>query len=124
MAGGQSGGPAVAVAAGMALGALASDLGGSLRVPAAFTGTVGFKPSRGRLSKAGLITLSSRFDDPGFVTRAVADAALLTALLQGEVPLPLILSPPVLKSVFLRDSKALFLKIWGSSGQTLTREGI
>jgi aspartyl-tRNA(Asn)/glutamyl-tRNA(Gln) amidotransferase subunit A len=85
---------AVTVAAGMAYGALASDLGGSLRAPAAYTGIVGFKPSPGRLSKAGLITFAARFDIPGVVTRTVPDAALLTALLQGQVSTPLPLGYP------------------------------
>eukprot|EP00884_Botryococcus_braunii_P020047 jgi/Botrbrau1/6726/Bobra.0324s0016.2 len=84
VAGGLSSATAVAVAGGMAYGALSSDLGGSLRVPAAYTGVVGLRPSPGRLSKAGLITFSARFDEPGVVTRSVADAALLTAALQGE----------------------------------------
>jgi aspartyl-tRNA(Asn)/glutamyl-tRNA(Gln) amidotransferase subunit A len=77
IAGGSSGGSAVAVAAGLAAAATGSDTGGSVRIPAAFCGCVGFKPSFGRVSTAGLLGASPTFDHSGMLTRTVADALLL-----------------------------------------------
>eukprot|EP00241_Pyramimonas_parkeae_P002667 CAMPEP_0114248664 /NCGR_PEP_ID=MMETSP0058-20121206/13701_1 /TAXON_ID=36894 /ORGANISM="Pyramimonas parkeae, CCMP726" /LENGTH=512 /DNA_ID=CAMNT_0001362101 /DNA_START=284 /DNA_END=1823 /DNA_ORIENTATION=- len=85
--GGSSGGSAVAVATGCALGALGSDTGGSVRLPAAYTGVVGFKPSYGRLSRWGLVAYTSSLDTPGLMTNSVADARLLYTLLEGHDPL-------------------------------------
>jgi aspartyl-tRNA(Asn)/glutamyl-tRNA(Gln) amidotransferase subunit A len=77
IAGGSSGGSAVAVAAGLAAAATGSDTGGSVRIPAAFCGCVGFKPSFGRVSTAGLLGASPSFDHSGILTRTVADAVLI-----------------------------------------------
>ncbi|WP_174769813.1 amidase [Paraburkholderia bonniea] len=71
IAGGSTSGGAAAVARGLADLALGSDTSGSVRIPAAFCGVVGFKPTRGRISTAGLIPLSTSFDVPGLVTRDV-----------------------------------------------------
>ena len=75
--GGSSGGSAAAVALGTALGALGSDTGGSIRIPAALTGTVGFKPTFGRLETAGVFPLSPALDTVGPIARSVADCVIL-----------------------------------------------
>ena len=81
--GGSSGGFAAAVAAGLCHVALGSDTGGSIRQPAAFTGTVGFKPSYGRISRHGLIAYASSFDQIGPFAANVADAAKVMEVMAG-----------------------------------------
>jgi aspartyl-tRNA(Asn)/glutamyl-tRNA(Gln) amidotransferase subunit A len=84
--GGSSGGSASAVAARLCLGATATDTGGSIRQPAAFTGTVGLKPTYGRCSRWGIVAFASSLDQAGPFTRDVTDAALLLGAMVGEDP--------------------------------------
>ncbi|MFT6111607.1 MAG: aspartyl-tRNA(Asn)/glutamyl-tRNA(Gln) amidotransferase subunit A [Bacteroidia bacterium] len=81
--GGSSGGSAVAVQADLCLAALGSDTGGSIRQPAAFTGTIGVKPTYGRVSRNGLFAYASSFDQIGPITSSVSDSALLLELMAG-----------------------------------------
>ncbi len=83
-AGGTSGGSAVAVASGMALGALGTDTGGSVRAPSSFCGVVGLKPTYGAVSRFGLIAAVSSFDQAGPLARTVEDAELLFTTIRGE----------------------------------------
>ncbi|HVE49687.1 MAG TPA: amidase [Casimicrobiaceae bacterium] len=84
VAGGSSSGSAVAVAAGMAPAALGTDTGGSVRIPAALCGLVGFKPTYGRIALEGVVPLSPTLDSAGPITRTVDDAAMLVAAMAGE----------------------------------------
>ena len=84
--GGSSGGSAAAVAAGLCLGATATDTGGSIRQPAAFTGTVGIKPTYGRCSRWGVVAFASSLDQAGPIARTVEDAAILLKSMSGHDP--------------------------------------
>ena len=81
--GGSSGGSGAAVGAGLAIAALGSDTGGSIRQPACFCGCVGLKPSYGRVSRYGLTAYCSSFDQIGPMTKSVRDAALLLEVMAG-----------------------------------------
>src|SRR5260370_594558 len=84
--GGSSGGSAAAVAAQLCLGATATDTGGSIRQPAAFTGTVGVKPTYGRCSRWGIVAFASSLDQAGPMARTVEDAAILLTSMAGHDP--------------------------------------
>ncbi|WP_187371436.1 Asp-tRNA(Asn)/Glu-tRNA(Gln) amidotransferase subunit GatA [Methylobacterium oryzihabitans] len=84
--GGSSGGSAAAVAARLCLGATATDTGGSIRQPAAFTGTVGIKPTYGRCSRWGTVAFASSLDQAGPITRTVLDAAIMLTSMAGADP--------------------------------------
>jgi len=87
VSGGSSSGSGAAVAAGLAAGALGTDTGGSIRLPAACCGLVGLKPTYGRVSRAGVMPLSWSYDHIGPLTCTVRDAALLLGVIAGHDPL-------------------------------------
>ncbi len=92
--GGSSGGSAVSVAAGMALAAVGTDTGGSIRIPASCCGIVGLKPSYGEVSTSGVVPLSSSFDHVGPLALTVSDAWTVFRVLAGELaPQPLAPAP-------------------------------
>ncbi|MEL6587557.1 MAG: Asp-tRNA(Asn)/Glu-tRNA(Gln) amidotransferase subunit GatA [Pseudomonadota bacterium] len=84
--GGSSGGSAAAVAARLCLGATGTDTGGSIRQPAAFTGTVGIKPTYGRVSRWGIVAFASSLDQAGPMTRSVRDCAIMLGAMAGHDP--------------------------------------
>ncbi|HYC68643.1 Asp-tRNA(Asn)/Glu-tRNA(Gln) amidotransferase subunit GatA, partial [Brevundimonas sp.] len=84
--GGSSGGSAAAVAAELCLGATATDTGGSIRQPASFTGTVGIKPTYGRVSRWGVVAFASSLDQAGPIAKTVEDAAILLKSMAGHDP--------------------------------------
>jgi aspartyl-tRNA(Asn)/glutamyl-tRNA(Gln) amidotransferase subunit A len=84
--GGSSGGSAAAVAARLCYGATATDTGGSIRQPAAFTGTVGVKPTYGRCSRWGIVAFASSLDQAGAIARNVRDTAILLQSMAGHDP--------------------------------------
>ena len=84
--GGSSGGSAAAVAARLCFGATATDTGGSIRQPAAFTGTVGLKPTYGRCSRWGIVAFASSLDQAGPIARDVRDCAILMRSMAGHDP--------------------------------------
>jgi aspartyl-tRNA(Asn)/glutamyl-tRNA(Gln) amidotransferase subunit A len=84
--GGSSGGSAAAVAAGLCAAAMGSDTGGSIRIPASLCGTVGLKPTFGRISRAGIVPHSWSLDHAGPLSRSVEDAAILLDVLAGHDP--------------------------------------
>jgi len=97
MSGGSSSGSGAAVAAGMAMGALGTDTGGSIRIPSSLCGVTGLKPTYGRVSRRGVVPLSWSLDHVGPLARSAADAAILLKAIagrhagdetSGEVPVP------------------------------------
>ncbi|HUO22000.1 MAG TPA: Asp-tRNA(Asn)/Glu-tRNA(Gln) amidotransferase subunit GatA [Caulobacteraceae bacterium] len=84
--GGSSGGSAAAVAADLCLGATGTDTGGSIRQPAAFTGTVGIKPTYGRCSRWGIVAFASSLDQAGPIAKTVEDCAILLKSMSGHDP--------------------------------------
>ena len=100
--GGSSGGSGAAVAANLCFGALGSDTGGSIRIPAALCGVVGMKPTFGRVSKHGIFPLAWSLDHVGPITRTVEDNALMLSVLAGHDPEDLY-SVDLASEDFIRD---------------------
>ena len=96
--GGSSGGAAASVASDMALGAIGSETAGSIRLPAAWCGVVGLKPTYGRVSRYGVIAMASSTDSPGPLTKTVEDAALILEVLAGQDPKDATTSPLPVKN--------------------------
>lgn len=109
--GGSGGGSAAAVAAFMVPLAIGSDTGGSIRQPAAVTGTIGVKPTYGGTSRYGNVALASSLDQPGPCARTVLDAALLHAVIAGHDPMDStslnVAPPPVVEAARRADIKGL-----------------
>ena len=99
--GGSSSGAAVSVSDGMAAAAIGSDTGGSVRIPAAFCGLTGFKPTARRVSMAGVLPLSRRLDSVGPIAPSVACCAALDAILSGEDPAGTVPPPALLRGLRL-----------------------
>src|ERR1700730_7044838 len=93
ISGGSSAGSAVAIAAGLCAASIGTDTGGSIRVPSAFCGTVGLKPTFGRVSVFGTMPLSPSLDHVGPIARSVGDTAILLGLIAGRDPLDPTSSP-------------------------------
>lgn len=119
--GGSSGGSGAAVAAGLAAGALGTDTGGSVRVPAALCGVVGLKVTHGRIPIGGVYPLASSIDTVGPLARTVDDTALLYAILAGHDPsdpwsLPEPVAPP--QTVELADLRVGVVTPWTDGPNT------
>jgi aspartyl-tRNA(Asn)/glutamyl-tRNA(Gln) amidotransferase subunit A len=106
--GGSSSGSAVAVADGMAAAALGTDTGGSCRIPAAFCGLVGYKPTARRIPLAGVLPLAPSLDSVGPLAPSVACCAAIDAILAGETPRPLV--PATLNGLRLAVPETLVLE--------------
>ena len=117
--GGSSGGSAAAVAAGMVLGSLGSDTGGSIRQPAALCGVVGLKPTYGRVSRSGLIALASSLDQIGPFSKTVTDAELIYEVLKGQDPLD---STTISEKTYPPDKK--FSRVIGIPRAFVESEGV
>jgi aspartyl-tRNA(Asn)/glutamyl-tRNA(Gln) amidotransferase subunit A len=110
--GGSSGGSAAAVAARQVHGSLGTDTGGSIRLPAAFCGVVGVKPTYGRVSRYGVVAFASSLDQVGPLARTVEDAALLLGRIAGHDPRDMTSSPrPVDDYLALLEDGARGLRV-------------
>lgn len=108
--GGSSGGSAAAVAADLCIAAVGTETAGSIRQPAAWCGTVGFKPTYGRVSRYGVISMASSTDSPGPITKTVEDSAIMLNSLAGHDPFDATTTPsdvPDYTSFLGKDIKGL-----------------
>ncbi len=127
--GGSSSGAAVSVALGLAAAAVGSDTGGSIRVPAAWNGLTGFKPTHGRVSSRGVVPLCERFDVAGPIARNVEDCAELFAVLTGAPAVDLRgagaagLRLMVLDGVPFQDARPEPVAAFGDAVERLARAG-
>jgi mandelamide amidase len=112
--GSSSGGTAAAVATRLVPGGIGSDTGGSVRIPAALCGIVGFRPTTGRWSAAGVVPISPTRDTPGPMTRSVVDCALLNGIVIGGATA---LTPATLKGMRLPRSAAVTMRRAASAGR-------
>jgi len=109
--GGSSGGSAAVVGAGIAIAALGSDTGGSIRQPAAFCGVVGMKPTYGRVSRLGLTAFSSSLDQIGPITQNVEDAAILYNIIAGHDPKDSTSAPIEHKKIEINENRKLKIAV-------------
>jgi len=91
--GGSSGGSAAAVAADLCCAALGTETAGSIRIPAAWCGVVGFRPTYGRVSRSGIVPMASSIDSPGPIGKTVEDCSLLLSYMAGKDPFDATTSP-------------------------------
>jgi aspartyl-tRNA(Asn)/glutamyl-tRNA(Gln) amidotransferase subunit A len=128
--GGSSSGTAVCISSGIGAMGMGTDTGGSIRVPAAFQGLVGYRPSSGRLNKSGVYPLSRTLDDVGPIARTVEDCAVADALLRGHTPWPLVSTPAgsmrmvVPKNVVFDDAEPEVLEQFAGLLERLQRAGV
>lgn len=123
MTGGSSAGAGAAVAAGIVPLAIGTDTAGSVRIPAALCGVVGFKPAYGTLPVDGVFPLAQSLDHVGVLTATVADAAYALAALTNSLPTAPSVTPPRLGVVTTRESDADVAEAWSACLARLQRSG-
>lgn len=128
--GGSSSGSAVAVAAGLVPVAMGTDTGGSVRIPAAFNGIVGYKATRGRYAMDGVFPLARSLDSLGPLCRTVQDAAWIDAAMRGQAPAAMLprlapadLSLVIPETVFLDGAEPEVLAAFENAVEALARAG-